>query len=109
MNLEKNIQEFKNFLAGKYDTYMVTRGEQFADWNYFKKTYFDKLSSDDQKYIFYSLFNEVCERDLVRVLGYTHWIDIPPTEYMQFFVDVYLHNKCSDKKQKIFLSGFLND
>ncbi len=48
MNLEKNIQEFKNFLAGKYDTYMVTRREQFADWNYFDKTYIDPLTIKDK-------------------------------------------------------------
>ncbi|MDP8099883.1 hypothetical protein [Pasteurella atlantica] len=43
MNLEKNVQEFEGFLAGKYDHCLVTRGDEYAGWNYFTETYFDCL------------------------------------------------------------------
>ncbi len=111
-SLEKNIQEFKRFLAGGYDDYTVTKGEQFAGWNYFTETYFKCLEYEEKEEIFFQLLINIDDCYLKGVLGYTQWLISPPKTYLEVFLRIYTEGGCTiERQEKIFNYLFhdLND
>ncbi|MDP8099884.1 hypothetical protein [Pasteurella atlantica] len=103
MNLEKNIQEFKCFLAGKYDYYLVTRGDEYAGWNYFTETYFDSLEYKEKEEVFFQLLLSVYDFHLESALGYIGWLNSPTTNYLNVFLRFYKENNCNyERQRKIF-------
>ncbi len=112
MNLEKNIQEFKGFLAGKYDHYLTTRGDEYAGWNYFTEAYFDCLEYEEKEEVFFQLLLGVDDSNLSGALGYTQWLIAPPKTYLDVFLRIYTEGNCAvARKEKIFNYLFhqLND